>query len=187
MPLRPETSRATASMPPIDNIAAGKAPPVISFPGGLPGFPGATRFVLRRADGPFDAFLVMQSAEDPELRFLMLPCAGGTQPLRAADLEAACAVHGLAIATGRRPPGRESSTGRGGDGPGCPALCQSQGAGADRHDQRHRRAARAGQPVLSPAVSPATSRIDRPAVVRARAVRHIDGRLERARSGRGDR
>jgi flagellar assembly factor FliW len=96
MPLRPETSRATAPMPPTDDIAAQKAPPVISFPGGLPGFPGATRFVLRRASGPFDAFLVMQSAEEPELRFLMLPCANGTQPLRAADLEAACAAHGLA-------------------------------------------------------------------------------------------
>ena len=95
MPLRPETSRETASLPPTDDIAA-QAPPVISFPGGLPGFPGATRFVLRRADGPFDAFLVMQSAEDPELRFLMLPCADATQPLRVADLEAACTAHGLA-------------------------------------------------------------------------------------------
>jgi flagellar assembly factor FliW len=96
MPPQPETNRAGASMPQTDHIAAGKAPPVIYFPGGLPGFPGATRFVLRRASGPFDAFLVMQSAEDPDLRFLMLPCANGTQPLRAADLEAACAAHGLA-------------------------------------------------------------------------------------------
>ena len=50
----------------------------------------------RSADRPFDAMLVMQSAEDPDLRFLMLPCNGKAEPLLAADLEAACAVHGLA-------------------------------------------------------------------------------------------
>ena len=155
---RSETGHATVPVPEgIDNVAAHEASPVIAFPGRLPGFPGATRFVLRRADRPFDAMLVMQSAEDPDLRFLMLPCNGKAEPLLAADLEAACAVHGLASHQ-------------------VAVLLVV-----------HRRTARAGQPELSPAVSAATSRIGRPAVVRARAVRHIDGRLERARSGRGDR
>jgi flagellar assembly factor FliW len=72
--------------------------PVIAFPLGLPGFPGATRFTLERADRWSESFLIMRPSADPAIRFLMLPCADDALPLRRADLEAACAMHGLSRA-----------------------------------------------------------------------------------------
>jgi flagellar assembly factor FliW len=66
--------------------------PVINFPQGLPGFPTATRFaLLPLGDGP-SGLLVLQSADDPDLRFLVLPYRGQRLPLRRADVETACAA-----------------------------------------------------------------------------------------------
>ena len=68
----------------------------ILFPQGLPGFPAATRFALRPlANGP-QSLLLLQSVDDPDLRFLVLPYMGDELPLRRCDLEAACAALGIA-------------------------------------------------------------------------------------------
>ena len=68
----------------------------ILFPQGLPGFPAATRFALRPlANGP-QGLLLLQSVDDPDLRFLVLPYLGGELPLRRSDLDAACIALGIA-------------------------------------------------------------------------------------------
>lgn len=64
----------------------------IAFPRGLPGFPGAVRFALTPIDG---GLLVMQSEDEPELRFLMLPYREDELPLRRADLDQACDQAGV--------------------------------------------------------------------------------------------
>ena len=78
-----------------DTAGAGEAPTLL-FPQGLPGFPAATRFALRPlANGP-QGLLLLQSVDDPDLRFLVLPYMGDELPLRRCDLEAACAALGIA-------------------------------------------------------------------------------------------
>lgn len=73
----------------------GECPHTIRFPLGLPGFPRATRFTLQRADHRAGPFLVMCSAEDPTVRFLVLPCADDALPIDRAELDSACDLHGL--------------------------------------------------------------------------------------------
>jgi flagellar assembly factor FliW len=75
--------------------AARECARMIRFPLGLPGFPGATRFTLQQpALGP-EPLLLMRSADDPSVRFLVLPCAGDALPMNRAELETACERHGL--------------------------------------------------------------------------------------------
>lgn len=91
----------------------------IAFPQGLPGFPAATRFALLPLGAGAEGMLVMQSQEDPELRFLVLPYREEELALRRADLEAACAHLGVPpahaaflLVVTRRPPACAA------DGPG---------------------------------------------------------------------
>jgi flagellar assembly factor FliW len=74
--------------------ADGGAPP-IAFPQGLPGFPTATRFALLPLREAGDGLLVMQSEDDPDLRFLVLPYREQELPLRRDDLDAACELLGV--------------------------------------------------------------------------------------------
>jgi flagellar assembly factor FliW len=64
----------------------------IAFPQGLPGFPGATRFALRPFAGDL---LLLQSEDEPELRFLVVPYLEDRLPLRRADLDQACTLLGV--------------------------------------------------------------------------------------------
>lgn len=72
---------------------AGAAAEAIIFPQGLPGFPGATRFALRPAPG--SELLLLESADDPQLRLLVLPYADHKLPLSPADLALACGELGI--------------------------------------------------------------------------------------------
>jgi len=47
--------------------------PELNFIGGLAGFPEARRFVLSKWGGDDSPFSLMQSLEDPELAFLVVP------------------------------------------------------------------------------------------------------------------
>jgi flagellar assembly factor FliW len=67
----------------------------IAFPQGLPGFPGATRFALMPLGPAAGGMLVMQCADEPDLRFLVLPYQDDRLPLRRADLDRACALAGM--------------------------------------------------------------------------------------------
>lgn len=88
--------RMTTSPPPDDAIASRpQERPVIRFMRGLPGFPGATRFTLHAVERWPAGFLVMRSVDDPGLRFLVLRCAADALPLQPAELNDACARHGL--------------------------------------------------------------------------------------------
>lgn len=69
----------------------------IRFPQGLPGFPTATRFVLRPAVVG-SSLLMLTSIDDPALRFLVMPYVEGRLPLASDDLSEACAALGLAQA-----------------------------------------------------------------------------------------
>ncbi|MFO1048641.1 MAG: flagellar assembly protein FliW [Geminicoccaceae bacterium] len=88
--------RMTASPPP-DGAITSRPPelPVIRFIRGLPGFPGATGFTLHSVEQWPTGFLVMRSVDDPDLRFLLLRCARDALPLQPAELDDACARHGL--------------------------------------------------------------------------------------------
>lgn len=66
----------------------------VRFPQGLPGFPGATRFLLEPVL-PDIGLLRLASADIPELRFLVLAHAEGRLPLDPGDLEVACAELGI--------------------------------------------------------------------------------------------
>ena len=72
----------------------GAAAPIV-FPQGLPGFPGATSFALRPLTDAAGELLLLQSTDDPELRFLVLPYADHRVPLRRADVDGACAALGV--------------------------------------------------------------------------------------------
>ena len=83
-----------AKMP--DNISDGGGESTIQFPQGLPGFPAATRFALQSlANGP-EGLLLLQSVDEPDLRFLVLPYIGSELPLRRCDLDSACTELGIA-------------------------------------------------------------------------------------------
>ena len=89
----------------------GSTVPTIAFPQGLPGFPAATRFALLPLCEAADGMLVMQSADDPELRFLVLPYRDDELALRRADLDSACELLGVPpehavflLVVTRRPP-----------------------------------------------------------------------------------
>ena len=114
------TSPAGEAADGVTSVAAGAADAVrrpaqpastIAFPHGLPGFPDATRFtLLPLADGA-GGLLVLQSADAPDLRFLVVPYLGGELPLSREDLERACATAGVPperaavlLVVTRRPP-----------------------------------------------------------------------------------
>jgi flagellar assembly factor FliW len=85
--------------------------PTIAFAQGLPGFPAATRFALLPLGEAADGMLIMQSQDDPDLRFLVLPYREEELALRRADLDAACALLGVPqehaaflLVVTRRPP-----------------------------------------------------------------------------------
>jgi hypothetical protein len=89
----------------------------ITFPQGLPGFPGATTFGLQPLAGTDGSLLVMQSTEDAGLRFLVMPCGDRRLPLARVDLDAACDALGvqptdavfLLVATARRVAGQDGA------------------------------------------------------------------------------
>jgi flagellar assembly factor FliW len=94
VPRRKAASRPIAAEP----GAGGSDNGAIVFPQGLPGFPGATRFALRPLTGASDGLLLLQSVEDPELRFLVLPYADrpdGQVPLSRLDVDGACEALGI--------------------------------------------------------------------------------------------
>jgi flagellar assembly factor FliW len=77
---------------------ARRRPQLIQFPLGLPGFPHATRFTLQPAVFRPGPLLILRSADDPSVRFLVLPCADDALPIDRAELQAACDLHGLSLA-----------------------------------------------------------------------------------------
>jgi len=78
-----------------DDAAGGNGASPILFPQGLPGFPAASRFALRRLEHGPEGLLLLQSTDDPGLRFLVLPYLGGQLPLRRCDLDSACTALGI--------------------------------------------------------------------------------------------
>lgn len=79
---------------------AGRLPPArlcgtaeISFPQGLPGFPGFLSFRLQPLAGK--CFLLLRAVHDPSLRFITLPLDRVPVPLPRADLEDARAALGM--------------------------------------------------------------------------------------------
>ena len=96
MPSRPGAGGADPAMGVASVIeAAGGPPPGIAFPQGLPGFPAATRFALLPLGEAVDGLLILQSQDDPDLRFLVLPYREDELPLRRVDLDAACELLGV--------------------------------------------------------------------------------------------
>ncbi|MFL5336461.1 MAG: flagellar assembly protein FliW [Geminicoccaceae bacterium] len=79
----------------MDDAAGGSGASTILFPQGLPGFPAATRFALRQLKHGPEGLLLLQSTDDPGLRFLVLPYLGGQLPLRRCDLDSACTALGI--------------------------------------------------------------------------------------------
>ena len=75
--------------------AAGGPPPGIAFPQGLPGFPSATRFALLPLGEAANGLLLMQSEDDPDLRFLVLPYREDELALRRGDLDSTCELLGV--------------------------------------------------------------------------------------------
>jgi len=64
---------------------------VITFPQGLLGFADRRRYVLSEVPGATVFFKLLQSIDDPELSFVVLPLDRQGGPIATADLEAACA------------------------------------------------------------------------------------------------
>jgi flagellar assembly factor FliW len=76
-------------------VEAGDPLPGIAFPQGLPGFPTATRFALQPLGEAVDGLLVLQSQDDLDLRFLVLPYREDELTLRRVDLDSACELLGV--------------------------------------------------------------------------------------------
>ena len=89
----PSAAAAVHTEAPTPSGPAGDAAGAIMFPQGLPGFPDATRFALRPAPG--SELLLLESADDPQLRLLVLPYADRKLPLSPADLDLACGELGI--------------------------------------------------------------------------------------------
>jgi len=66
---------------------------VLSFPAGLPGFPGCRYFGLERVQG--SSLLLLHSLDDAGPRFFVLPLAAADSLIRPADRLAACRLAGL--------------------------------------------------------------------------------------------
>lgn len=90
----------------------------ITFRHGLFGFGNHTRFVLEEVPGREVPFKVLQSADDAEVGFLVVPIDAGGGPIAPADLEQACADLGydrnsvivLGIVTLRADPGAKRAS-----------------------------------------------------------------------------
>ncbi|WP_159719069.1 flagellar assembly protein FliW [Geminicoccus flavidas] len=91
------------------SVQAGADPArLLSFPAGLPGFPGCRHFQLERVPG--SSLLLLQSLDDAGPSFFVLPLPGGDSLIRPMDRLAACRSVGLppcdtdflAIVTARR-------------------------------------------------------------------------------------
>jgi flagellar assembly factor FliW len=66
---------------------------LLSFPAGLPGFPGCRHFQLERVTG--SSLLLLQCLDDAGPKFFVLPLAGTDSLIRPADRLAACRMVGL--------------------------------------------------------------------------------------------
>jgi flagellar assembly factor FliW len=66
---------------------------LLTFPAGMPGFPGCRRFQLERIAG--GGPLLLQSIDDGQLGFFVVPLAGRMPLIRRADLAAACRLASL--------------------------------------------------------------------------------------------
>ena len=83
---------------------------LLSFPAGMPGFPGCHHFQLERIAG--SGFLLLQSLDEADLGFFVMPLVGPASLIRPADRIATCRLLALdpactdylAIVTARRSP-----------------------------------------------------------------------------------
>lgn len=71
---------------------------VITFPDGLLGFAEYRRYVLAEVAGAEVFFKLLQSIDDPELAFVVLPLDRQDGPIAGADIDAACEALGLETA-----------------------------------------------------------------------------------------
>jgi flagellar assembly factor FliW len=89
-----EAANALPPHGPPPTVAAGAATPIgatLRFPRGLPGFPGARLFRLEQLGPGAGNRLLLQSAETPELRFIVLAAEPGHSPVASDDLAEALA------------------------------------------------------------------------------------------------
>ena len=68
---------------------------LIEFPAGLLGFADCRRYVLADLPGREAAFRLLQSVDEPELAFLVLPLDLSEGPIGRSDLEQVCSELGL--------------------------------------------------------------------------------------------
>jgi flagellar assembly factor FliW len=68
---------------------------LITLPAGLLGFADCQRFALADLPDPQGVFKLLQSVDEPELAFLVLPIDPIAGPLERSDLESACQVLGF--------------------------------------------------------------------------------------------
>ena len=68
---------------------------ILAFPNGLLGFAGRHRYVLTEVPGADAAFKLLQSIDDPDLSFVVLPLDANDGPIASTDLEAARAALGI--------------------------------------------------------------------------------------------
>lgn len=90
---------AAAAMPSAITTRFGEIPldaaKTLTFTYGLLGFADRQRYVLVDTPPPEVAFKLLQSLDDPELAFLVLPLDPTNGPIARADVEAACRVLAL--------------------------------------------------------------------------------------------
>lgn len=72
---------------------------LITFPSGVLGFADCQRYALADLPDPQVVFKLLQSVDDPELAFVVLPLDPAAGPISRGDLELACADLGFAWAT----------------------------------------------------------------------------------------
>lgn len=62
----------------------------ISFRGGLPGFPELETYQLDRPPGADGDLLLLQSIDNEDIAFFVLPLGDGAEPIAASDIDDAC-------------------------------------------------------------------------------------------------
>ena len=73
---------------------ASRLPQALTFPWGLPGFPGARRFRLEPLAG--SSFALLRSEEDPDLAFVVLATTPDATGIAAAEIDRGCAEFAMA-------------------------------------------------------------------------------------------
>lgn len=87
----PSSMPAVADAPLVTRFGALALDPerIIMFPHGLLGFAGQHRYILADIPGADAVFKLLQSLDDPELSFVVLPLDASDGPIASADLMAA--------------------------------------------------------------------------------------------------